>query len=65
MKLLEHTMKMVERVLEKKILSLVNMNKMQFRFMPGRGTKDVLFILRRMQEEYQDKGKKLYMRFPD
>ena len=29
--------------------------------MPGRGTIDALFILRRMQEEYQDRGEKLYM----
>ena len=60
-KFLEHAMKIVERVLTKRIRCLVNMNKMQFGFMPGRGTIDALFILRRMQEEYQDRGKKLYM----
>ena len=38
---------------------------MQFGFMPGRGTIDALFVLRRMQGEYQDKGKKLYMCFVD
>ena len=27
-------------------------------FMPGKGTTDALFILRRMQEEYSDKEKK-------
>ena len=32
--------------------------------MPGRGTKNVLFIVRRMQEEYK-KIKKLYMCFVD
>ena len=63
MKLLEHVMKVVERVLKKKIRCLANMNKMQFGFMPGKGTIDALFILRRMQEEYQDKGKRLYMCF--
>ena len=64
-KLLEHVMKILERVLEKRIRCLVNMNKVQFGFMPGRGTIDALFILRRMQEEYEDKGKKLYMCFVD
>ena len=60
-KVLELAMKIVERVLEKRIRCLVNMNNMQFSFMPGTETIDTVFILRRMQEEYQDKGKKLYM----
>ena len=38
---------------------------MQFGFMPGRGTTDALFVVRRMQEEYRDKKKKLYMCFVD
>ena len=36
---------------------------MQFGFMPERGAIDVVFIMRRMQEEYHDKGKTLYMCF--
>ena len=48
MKLLEHAMKIVERVLEKRIRCLVNINKMQFGFMPGRGKIVALFIRRRM-----------------
>ena len=38
---------------------------MLFGFMPGKGTVDAIFIVRRMQEEYQKKDKKLYMRFVD
>ena len=38
---------------------------MQFRFMPGKGTTDALFILRRMQEEFRGREKKLYMCFVD
>ena len=64
-KLLEHAMKIVERVLERRIQTLVNLNEMQFGFMPGNGTVDAIFIVRRMQEEYQKKGKKLYMCFVD
>ena len=38
---------------------------MQFGFMPGKGTVDAIFIVRRMQEEYQKKDKKLHMCFVD
>ena len=38
---------------------------MQFGIMPERGTIDVVFVLRRMQEEFHAKGKKLYMCFVD
>ena len=64
-KLLEQAMKIVERVLERQIRTLVNLNKMWFRFMPGKGTVDAIFIVRRMQEEYQKKNKKCYMCFVD
>ena len=64
-KLLEHAMKIVERVLERRIRTLVDLNEMQFGFMPGKGTVDAIFIVRRMQEEYQKKDKKLYMCFVD
>ena len=43
-KLLEHAMKIVERVLEKRIRELVKVDDMQFGFMPGKGTTDALFI---------------------
>ena len=49
-KLLKHVMKIVERVLEKRIRTLVNLNKMQFGFMPRKVTVDAIFIVRRMQE---------------
>ena len=56
-------MKIVERVLERRIL--VNLNEMQFGFMPEKRTVDAIFIVRRMKEECQKKGKKLYMCFVD
>ena len=46
-KLLEHGMKLVERVLEKRIRALVEVDNTQFGFTP-----DGFFILRKMQEEY-------------
>ena len=64
-KLLEHAMKIVERVLEKRIRELVKGDNMQFGFMPGKGMTDALFILRRMQEEFRGREEKLYMCFVD
>ena len=51
-KLLEHAMKIVERVLERRIRTLVNLNTTQFGFMPGKGTVVAIFIERRKQEKY-------------
>ena len=45
-------MKIVEIVLERKIREVVNVDGMQFGFMPGRGITVALFIVRRMQEKY-------------
>lgn len=63
-KLLEQSMKIVEKVLERRLCD-VKVDEMQFGFMPGKGTIDSVFILRRLQEEYLDKPKKLYMCFVD
>ena len=50
-KLLEPAMKIVERMLERRIPELVNIDSMQFGFMSGKRTTDALFVVRRMQEE--------------
>ena len=52
LKLLEHCMKVVERVLEKRIHGIMTVDEMQFGFIAERGTIDAVFILRRLQEEY-------------
>ena len=56
-------MKIIKRVLEKRIRALMVVDDMQFDFKPGRGTTDVLFVVRRMQKEYREKDKKLYICF--
>ena len=62
--LLEHAMKVVERVLENRIRGLVTMiDDIQFGFMPGKGATHALFILRRMQEEFREREQKLYKCF--
>ena len=55
----------VERVLERRIRTLVNSNERLFGFMPGKGTVDATLIVRKMQEEYQKKDKNLYMCFDE
>ena len=62
-KLIEHGMKVVERVLEKRLCRIVSVDEMQFGLIHERGTIDAVLILRRMQEEYRAKGKMLYMCF--
>jgi len=64
-KLLEHGMKAVERLLEKRLRDIVKIDKMQFGFMPGKGTIDAIYIVRRVQECYLGKKRKLFMCFVD
>ena len=58
-------MKVVARMLDKRLYGILTVNEMLFGFMPERGQIDAVFILRRRQEEYHVKGKKLYMCFVD
>ena len=64
-KLLEHAMKIVEEILEKRLRIIVTIGGMQFGFMPGKGTIDAVIILRRIYEEYIAKQRKLCMCFVD
>ena len=50
-KLLEHAMKIVENVLERRMRRMVKVDEMQFGFMPSKGTIDAVFILWRLQGE--------------
>ena len=56
-KLLEHGMKVVEKVLVKRLRRIVSVDEMQFSSEPERGTIDAMFILRRLQKQYHTKGK--------
>ena len=58
-RLLKDRMKVVEKVLEKGIRALAVVDDMQFGFMPRRGMTDAFFIVRRLQEEYRKKDKKI------
>ena len=64
-KLLEHAMKVVERIFEHRIRQQIKIDDMQFGFMKGEGTTDAIFMARQMQENFRVKGKKLYFGFVD
>ena len=49
-KLLEHGMKVVERIFERSLRNLVTVNEMQCGFILGKGTVDALFMARMWQE---------------
>ena len=65
LKLLDQVLKAIERVLESIIRSQVNIDAMQFGFMPGRGTTDAIFILRQLHEKHRGKQKDLFFAFVD
>ena len=64
-KLIEQVLKRVEKVNEKIIRESIVIDDMQFRFMPGRGTTDTIFIVRQLQEQFLDQDNNLYFSFND
>ena len=64
-KLLEHGMKVAERVLERRIRALVDIDQMQFGFITGKSTIDTIFIVRQLQEKHLAKNKDLFCAFVD
>ena len=58
-------MKLLERVLDLLIREMVNIDEMQFRFVPGRGTTDTIFIVCQLQEKYIAAKKPIYFAFVD
>ena len=60
-KLLEHALKLVKQVLDGPLRKVVDIDKMQYGFMPGRGTVDAEFVLRRLSEKFRARNKLLYL----
>ena len=65
LKLTDQVMKVLERVVAGFIRQVVSIDDSQFGFVPGRGTADVIFVVRQLQEKYLEKNKQLYMAFVD
>ena len=64
-KLLEHVLKIPERVVDARLRELIRIHEHQFGFMPGRSTVDAIFIARQVQEKYLEGNRKVYWCFVD
>ena len=51
-KLMCHTMKLWERVIEQRLRRETTISDNQFDFMPGRSTMEAIYLLRRLMERY-------------
>ncbi|KAJ8704761.1 hypothetical protein PYW08_012081 [Mythimna loreyi] len=64
-KLMSHTMKVWEKVIERRLREESEISQNQFGFMPGRGTTDARFAIRQLCEKYRGANKNLHMVFVD
>ena len=64
-KLLSHTMKLWERVIERRLREEVEISENQFGFMPGRATIEAIYLLRGLMGLFRDRKVDLHMVFID
>ncbi|KAK3563140.1 hypothetical protein QTP86_016380, partial [Hemibagrus guttatus] len=64
-KLMSHTMKLWERVLEARLRKVVEICEQQYGFMPRKSTTDAIFTLRILMEKYRDGQRELHCVFVD
>jgi hypothetical protein len=64
-KLMSHTMKLWERIIEHRLRRVTNVTENQFDFMPERSTMEAIFLIRQLMERYMEQKKDLYMVFID
>ncbi|XP_026498876.1 uncharacterized protein LOC113402778 [Vanessa tameamea] len=64
-KLMSHTMKVWEKVIERRLREESEITQIQLGFMSGRGTMDAIFALRQLCEKYRRAHKNLHMVFID
>ena len=60
-----HIIKVWERVIERRLRDITEVLENQFRFMPGRSTMEVIYLLRRVIEKYREKKRDIHMVFID
>ncbi|XP_034047688.1 collagen alpha-2(V) chain [Thalassophryne amazonica] len=64
-KLLEQVMKILEKIIDRRLRMLINIDDMQFGFSPGKGTTDAVFIIKQLQEKHLEANKELFYTFVD
>ncbi|KAH1208130.1 Secretory carrier-associated membrane protein 3 [Glycine max] len=64
-KLMSHTMKLWERVIERRLRKETQVIENQFGFMPGRSTMEAIYLLRRVMEQYRMDQQDLHLIFID
>ncbi|GJT36229.1 retrovirus-related pol polyprotein LINE-1 [Tanacetum coccineum] len=64
-KLLGHTMKLWERVIERRLQRETLVSKNQFGFMPGRSSVEAIHLIRSLMEKYRKRQRDLHMAFLD
>jgi Reverse transcriptase (RNA-dependent DNA polymerase) len=62
-KLMSHTMKLWERVIEHRLRKLTTVSKNQFDFLPGRSNMEVIFLIKQLMERHREQKKDLHMTF--
>ena len=53
-KLMSHTIKVWERIIETRLRDRVEISKQQYEFIAGKRTTDVMFALRMLMEKYRE-----------
>ena len=64
-KLMCHSMKLWERLIEARLRQITSIDNTQYGFRPGKSTTEPILILRILQEKYRDMNKELHMVFVD
>ena len=64
-KLMSHSLKISERVIENRLRGTVTMSDQQFGFMPGRSTTDAIFALMQLMEKCREVQRNLHCVFID
>lgn len=62
---MSHTMKLCERVIERRLIKETQVSENQFDFMSGTSTMEAIYLLWRVMEQYQMDQQDMYLIFID
>jgi hypothetical protein len=64
-KLVEHSMKVLEKIIVSRLQNIIHIDEMQRGFVAGRSTMDAVFMVRQVQEKFLEKNRTLWLAFVD